>query len=306
MTSVLALEERVSSVVEGDAAVPVPKARTQRGRALRAIVRLEFAEVLRSRWLWFCLVTYGVLCGIFVLVGLRESSVLGFTGMGRVLLSFSHALVLILPLLGLTATGQVVNKAREDGSLELWFGHPVSRRTWFAAVSLVRYASLLLPLVVTMVAMALFGRIALGQAVPWGYLARTLGVSAALLFCAVSLGLTVSTFVRNQAKASMLLLLLWALGVALLDFALVGLMLQWNLKPLLVFALAALNPVQDARLALLSGAEPELGTLGPVGFFLANRVGSLGLLVLGIVWPVVLGATCWGLARHRFEKGDLV
>lgn len=301
MTSVMVMEPESTAC-----GIALPKPRRRSVRAFTAIARLELAEVLRSRWLWFCLLTYAVLGSVFVLVGMRESSVLGFTGMGRVLLSFSHALVLVLPLLGLTASGLVVNRAREDGSLELWFGHPVTRSTFFAAVSVVRYASLVLPLVLMLFGLGLVGRFAFGQAIPWGFLVRTIAVSAALLAVAVSFGLAVSTYVRNPAKALMLLLLLWALGVALLDFALVGLMLQWQIKPLLVFALAALNPVQDARLALLSGAEPELGTLGPVGFFLANHLGQAGLLALGLAWPCVLAAAAWFASLHRFRKGDLI
>ena len=64
---------------------------------LAAIARLDLAEVARSRWLVTCLAVYAVLGGVFVLVGLRESTVIGFTGMGRVLFSLCHALVLILP-----------------------------------------------------------------------------------------------------------------------------------------------------------------------------------------------------------------
>lgn len=275
-------------------------------REVVAVGRLELAEVLRSRWIWFCGLVYVLLCSVFVLVGMRESSVLGFTGMGRVLLSFSHALVLLLPLLGLTATGQVVNRARDDGALELWFSHPVGRGRWFAAVSLVRLATLVVPLAVAMGALGLIGRVAFGQAVAWGFLLRALWVSSALLAVSVAAGLMVSTFVRNQAKALMLLLLLWAAGAALLDFALIGMLLQWHWKPLLVFALAALNPVQDARLALLAGAEPDLGQLGPVGFFLSNELGPGWLLALGIGWPLLLALVLWYVSLWRFRRGDLV
>jgi ABC-2 type transport system permease protein len=278
------------------------------GRAVEfaAVARLELADVLRSRWIWFCLAVYGVVCGVFVLVGLRESNVLGFTGMGRVLHSFSHVLVLLLPLLGLLATGQVVNRARDDGSLELWFSQPVRRGTWFAAVSAVRFLALLLPLCLLMPALAAFGRFAFAQVVPWGFVAQALALCAALLAFAVAAGLLVSTCVRNQAKALIVLLSLWALLVAVVDFGLVGLMLQWRMQPVLVFALAALNPVQDVRLALLAGAEPELAQLGPVGFFLANHVGATGLLALGIGWPCLLAAALWTLTLQRFRRGDLV
>jgi len=271
-----------------------------------AAVRLDLAEVLRSRWLVFCGVVYALLAGIFVLVGLRESTLMGFTGMGRVLLSFSHALLLLLPLLALTATGQTINRARDDGTLELLFSLPMRRGAFFAAVSLTRYLVLALPLAALMVGMAIIGRVAFGQAIPWGFLLAAVAVSSSLLLAFVGLGLLVSTLVRNQARAMIWLLLLWAAGVALLDFALVGLMLQWRLDPASVFLLAALNPVQAARMALLSGLQPELSVLGPVGFFLANRVGEAGLVALGIGWPTLLAATCWLLSLHRFRRGDLV
>ncbi len=86
-------------------------------REIAVVARLDFAEVLRSRWLVFCLLVHAALAAMFVLVGLRESGVIGFTGMGRALMSWSHALLFLLPLLALSATTQVVNTARDDGSL---------------------------------------------------------------------------------------------------------------------------------------------------------------------------------------------
>lgn len=270
------------------------------------VARLDFAEVLRSRWLVFCLVVHVVLAALFVLVGLRESGVIGFTGMGRALMSWSHALLFLLPLLALSATTQVVNSARDDGSLELLLSNPVSRTGYFLGTSLVRSVALCVPLLIAMPTMAMVGAVAFGQEVPWDFLLRGMAVSTSLLLCFVALGLLVSTTVRNQAKALMLTLLLWAAGVALIDFGLIGVMLQWELPPSAVFALAALNPVQCARLALLSSAQPELSTFGPVGFFLANQVGSTGLLCAGIGWPLLLGLTAWVWSLGSFRRRDLV
>jgi ABC-2 type transport system permease protein len=273
---------------------------------IAVVARLDFAEVLRSRWLVFCLVVHAILAGMFVLVGLRESGVVGFTGMGRALMSWSHALLFLLPLLALSATGQVVNAARDDGSLELLLSNPVSRAGYFFGTTLVRVFALVVPLLIAMPAMALFGALAFGQDVPWGFLLRGVAVSTSLLLCFTALGLLVSTLVRNQSKALMLTILIWAAGVALIDFGLIGLMLQWELPPQAVFALAVLNPVQCARLALLSAAQPELSTFGPVGFFLANRIGSTGLLLIGIGWPLLLGATAWVWGLVAFRRRDLV
>ncbi|MCC6750145.1 MAG: ABC transporter permease [Deltaproteobacteria bacterium] len=275
-------------------------------RALFAVIRLELAEVLRSRWLLFCVAVYGILALVFVLVGLKESTVQGFTGTSRVLLSLSHALLVLLPLMALTATGQVVNHARDDGTLELLFSQPIGRGAYLAGVTLVRYAALVLPLGLLMFGVGLYGWIAYREAISAGFLARCLAVSATLLWAFAGLGVLVSTVVRNQAKAMIYLLLLWVGGVALLDFALSGLMLQWQVEPRLVFTLAALNPVQAARMALLSAVDPELSVLGPVGFYLANQVGATALLLLGLVWPLLVGWGAFGAALWRFRRGDVV
>lgn len=270
-----------------------------------AVARLDLGEVLRSRWLWLCLLVYGALAGTFVLVGLRESSVMGFTGIGRVLFSLSHALVLLLPLLALLATVQVVNRARDDGSLELFLSHPIGRGAFLAGVSAVRLAGLVLPLVVVMIALGVAAGLR-GQPVSWAFLGRAIAVCAALLVAYVGVGLAVSVVVRHPARAMTLVFLIWTASVALLDFAGISLLLQWRLPPRAVFALAAANPVQAARLALLSAAEPSLATLGPVGFYLANRVGAGALLGLGLAWPLAVGAGAWIFGWVRFRRGDLV
>jgi ABC-2 type transport system permease protein len=275
-------------------------------RQVWVAARLDLAEVLRSRWLLFCGGAYLVLAVVFVLVGLRESSVLGFTGVGRVLLSMCHALLLLLPLLALTMFAPVIGRAREDGSLELLFSQPLRRSAWFVGVTLTRYAVLVVPLVVLMVGLGLYGQLVRGQAVPWPFVVRALVVSAALLAAFSGIGILISTLVRNPARVTTYVVLAWALGVALLDFGLVGVMLRWRLDAQAVFTLAALNPVQDARMALLSGLEPDLATLGPVGFYLTHRFGAAALYLLGVGWPLAVGVGTWTGAYVAFRRGDLV
>jgi ABC-2 type transport system permease protein len=273
---------------------------------IAAIARLDWADVVRSRWLLVCLGLYGGIACVFVLVGLRESSVVGFTGMGRVLFSFSHALVLLLPLVALVATGQVLNRARDDGALELFLAQPVRRSSYFVAIALVRYLALAVPLVTLLFALGVLGRVVWGQIIPWAFLARCAALCAVLLWAFCALGLATSVRVRSPARAMTYLILFWVAGVALLDFGLIGLMLTWRLDPQTVFLLAALNPVESVRLALLSAAEPELATLGPVGFYLATRLGPETLLALGLAWPLTFGALAWGFALHSFRRSDIV
>lgn len=270
------------------------------------MARLDLAEVVRSRWLFVCVGLYAALAALFVLVGLRESSVIEFTGAGRVLFSLCHALVLLLPLMALTVTGQVVNRARDEGALELYLSQPVRRSRYFAAVSLVRYGALALPLAAALLLLGLVGWLAFGQEIPWSFVLRSLAVCCALLWAFAALGLATSVRVRSPARAMTYLVLFWVAGVALLDFGLIGLMLSWRLEPRLVFLLAALNPVEAARLALLSAAEPELASLGPVGFYLATRLGAGRLLALGIGWPLAFGCVTWLFALWSFRRQDVI
>lgn len=272
---------------------------------LAAVLRLDFGEVRRSRWLAACLLLYATLGAVFVWVGLRESSVYGFTGIGRVLFSLCHALVLVLPLLALLATVQAVNRARDDGSLELYLSHSIGRSAFLAGVTGVRLAVLVLPLGAVMVVLSL-GAGWLGETIPWAFVGRSLTVCTALLVAYVGVGLATSVLVRHSARAMTLVFAIWAASVALLDFAAIGLLLQWRLPPEGVFALAAANPVQAARMALLGAAEPTLATLGPVGFYLANRVGGGALFALGVLWPVGVGASAWLVAWRSFRRGDAV
>ncbi len=273
---------------------------------LAAVARLDLGEVLRSRWLVMCLVLYALLGGVFVLVGLRESNVLGFTGVGRVLFSLCHALVLFLPLLALLASVQAVNRARDDGSLELFLSHPIGRGSYLAGVALVRFAALALPLAAVMLVLAVEAAWVHGQAIPWAFFGRALGVCAALLAGYVGVGLATSVLVRHPAKAMTLVFGFWIASAALLDFAGIALLLQWRVPAPAVFVLAVANPVQTARMALLSAAEPSLATLGPVGFYLANHVGGEALFALGVAWPVVVGLGGWLVAWQAFRRGDAV
>ncbi len=271
-----------------------------------AIARLELADVLRSRWIWFCLASYAVLAAVLVTVGVRESTVLGFTGTSRVLLSFTHALVLVLPLLALTATAPAIQRAREDGTLELLFAQPLSPGAWFAAVTAVRYLALVVPLTAVMIAVGVWGQLVHGDPAPWGFVARCLAVASALLAAFTGLGSAISVFVRSSARIITYIVLAWLLSIALLDFGLIGLMLRWRLDAHAVFTLALANPVEAARLGLLSHLQPDLSTLGPVGFYAATRVGSSTLFLCGIAWPAAFGACTWLAALIGFRRADRI
>ena len=240
-----------------------------------------------------------------IFAGMRTSEVLGFTGMSRILLSLTHVLLVVLPLLALMGTSGVVARAREDGSFELLFSHPLSRTSYLLSLLFTRYASLALPLLLLLSTMAWLS-VTFGEPIPYGMVLRATAVSASLIWAFVGVGLAISVTQHSQARTLVISLLVWASSVALLDLALIGLLLQWRLEPRVVFALAALNPVELSRLALLSGLDPELSTLGPVGFFLYHRLGTARLFALGLAWPALVGSGAAAWAIFRFRRGDVL
>ena len=74
----------------------------------------------------------------------------------------------------------------------------------------------------------------------------------------------------------------------------------------MVFALAALNPSEAARVGILASVDPELSVLGPVGFWLANSLGSHVALALAVFYPLALGLFSAWRAMRRTELMDLI
>jgi Cu-processing system permease protein len=243
--------------------------------------------------------------GVFLFIGFRESSVLEFTGLGRVLLNFSHTVILFLPLLALFATVQIIPKAREDGSLEVLMSHPFRRSEYFVGKAISRFAALSLPLVV-LAAVVIVGPAAMGVRIPWGYVGNLLAASMTLLLAFTGIGLLISASVASTERALIGALVAWAAGVALLDFGLIAVLLQWRVEPASVFLLAVLNPVECARLLLLASAKPELGILGPVGFFIVNKFGTTALRAVALGWPTLLGAGTLWAGWRQFKSSDLI
>ncbi|HVW29623.1 MAG TPA: ABC transporter permease [Polyangiaceae bacterium] len=269
------------------------------------LLRLEISDALRSRWLAFTGCTYAGVFGLFVWLGLRESSVLGFTGISRVVLNASNAIVLVLPLVALIATCQSVVRARTSGYFELFLTHPCERRDWLHAVIGSRLIVLGGPLFVVLLAAAL-GGYASGERVVGGLVVQSALIGACLVWAFVGVGLFISSMSKSSERAIVLALLAWLFAVSIHDFAVIGLLLKMRLAPPAVFGLAAANPLELARLSLLSSVDPDLGVLGPVGFWIANYLGPRWTFAAGVSWPFVIGAVTLGLADRRLRAIDLV
>ncbi len=270
-----------------------------------ALFRLEMADALRSRWVLFTVIAYALVFGAFVWLGLRESSVLGFTGISRVVLNVSNAVVIVLPLVSLVATSQSVVRARTTGLFELVMSQPCKRDDWLFASLGARLVIVAGPIVVLLLAALVAGAVGHEQTVA-PTVTRSLAVVLSLTWAFVCVGFFVSAVSKTTERATVYALVAWLFVTVLHDLGLIGVLLKWHVSPMVVFAIAAINPVESSRLAILSGVDPELSVLGPVGFWLANTLGAQGALWIGIAWPLVVGAIGLALARRSLQRSDLV
>lgn len=272
---------------------------------MNAVLRLEAAGVVRGRWFVVSLMVSLGLVLFFVAMATRESAVIGFTGFGRVVTGTALASLLFLPLIALFATVVAVPVARQQGVLEWYMSHPISRGGLFWGIYLPRLLAVAGP-ILAMVGLLALVAAAMGRPLPWDMALRLVLLLLGQGFCFSSLGMLVSVRARAPENALMRAMILWLLAVALIDFALIGVLLRWKLSPYAVFFLAGLNPVQAGRLGILAGADPDFGLLGPVGTWMAIHLGSTGVLSYALGWPLVLGGGALALARRSFVRRDLM
>ncbi len=275
-------------------------------RNANAFFRLELAESLRSKWLVGSSLVYLALIAAFVWLGLGESSVLGFTGLSRVVLNLTNGVLLALPLLVLVATSQVVVRARRSGLLEMLLSQPCKRTEWFSGVVASRAAVLVAPLLVAFGGGAIASYWLGAEEGLFAVIGRCLAVSTALVWAFLGIGLWLSSAARTPERAIVLALLVWAVASALHDVALLGALLHFPIPPKLVFVLAAANPTEAARIGILTSIDPELSVLGPVGFWLANSLGAAWAFLVAVAWPATLGTLALLRARQNVVRDDLV
>jgi ABC-type transport system involved in multi-copper enzyme maturation permease subunit len=270
---------------------------------MTGLLRLEGAGVVRERWFAASLILAAGMVAFFALLASRESAVLAFTGFDRVLTGTGLAALVFLPLLALFSTSQVLPAARQRGVLEWYLSHPLSRGACFWSFFLPRLLAVCAPIAGSVVALGVLAA-ALGLPVPIGAIARFFALLVGQGFCFAAIGIALGALARSPEQALLAAVGVWMGAVALVDFALIGVLLRWRLPPEAVFALSGINPVQAARLGLLVGGDPDLGLLGPVGTWIVLHLGPTATLGYALAWPVSLGLVALGVGYAAFVRRD--
>lgn len=231
---------------------------------IEVIAAKELRDAARSRWLAGFVAAFLVLGGALMLVGSMSSAFGGSAGFGRTTAALVNLVLLVVPLMGVTAGSLAFSLERERGTLEGLLALPVrtDELFWAKFAGLAAALSAAVGLAFGLLGVGLAARGGLGHAAAYaGCLAATL----LLALISLALGLLLSVLARRVATALGWALLLWLALVFAGDLGLLGTSLAVRLRPGALLAAAWLNPLSLYRLLAIDAAAAGLEMLGPAG-----------------------------------------
>lgn len=285
------------SIAMPDAAVAPPR---PPATALPAICRRELRDALASRWfLLYSLVFAGLGLGVSYV---SATSIVGsgLAGFGRTTAGLVNLVLLIVPLMALTAGAGSIASDRERGMLPYLLAQPVAR--WEALLG--KYIAL---------ALTLFAAVCIGFGVCAGVLAwqnaatepgkllLLAGLTLLLALAMLSVGVLLSTLARRTSVAIGAAVFVWLLFVLATDLALMAGATTLDLSIESLFALSLASPLQVFKMWSLQAVDASLDVLGPAGLYAQETLAG------SLPWAFSAAMTAWivlplGLAAVVFSR----
>lgn len=269
------------------------------------IARQDLMESLRTQWFTVYTVVFGGMVALLFILGVTESQILGFLGLGRLLVTFIQLCIAVLPIFVLITTVRSIVGDRESHVLEYWLSFPISLSDYYWGKFLGRFVVTFLPVFAAMAAAAGWGQYQ-EIPVPWDTFALYSALLVSLCACFLGLGFLVSVLTRHQEVALSVSLALWLLLLAFIDVVLIGVMLQERFPAETVVGVALINPLQCFRTAALMLFDPQLSVLGPTAYVILDHFGRQGFLVFALVYPALLGVVSAGVGYRLFRRWDMI
>ncbi len=267
-----------------------------------AIAQREWRESLRNKWLWFYAIAFAGLALALSQAGLASAGYAGLGGFGRTAASLINALLLFVPLMGLSVGAGAVAGDRERGTLLYLLAQPVSRAEVFFGKALGAAMALIAALALGF-GLAGLGLASAGDGNALAYLMLA-AYTMLLAIAALGMGLVVSTLTRRASTAAGAALVLWLGLVFFGDLGLVGATLAWRPTPDALFIMLVANPLQVFKLGSIYSLRATLDTLGAVGQFAVFQFGdTLPAVLMGSLagWIVAMFGAAFALFNR---KGD--
>lgn len=263
--------------------------------SIRTVYVRELRDALASRWFIFYSIAFA---GLGLAVSYVSASSLGGAGMagyGRTSAGLINLVLLIVPLMSLTAGAGSVAGDCERGTLAYLLTQPVRR--WevllgkYLGLASAIVASLCLGFGISMIGLALAAD--QSDATP---LLLLVALSVLLALAMLSVGMLISVATRRTSVAVGIAVFAWLLLVFATDFGLMGGILAGKLSIEGLFAVAVASPLQVFKMWSLQSVDATLDVLGPAGLYAQTAHGSTLHLIFGgvmsgwIVGPMLIAS----------------
>lgn len=260
----------------------------------------ELREALRSRWF----ILYSI---AFILLGLAVSFVSasgtggsGLSSFGRTAAGLVNLVLLVVPLMALTAGAGAIASDRERGMLQYLLAQPVTR----TEIVLGKYLGLATALLACLcLGLGTCAAILAWKGVPTppASIAWLTGLSFGLSLGMLSCGMLVSVLARKSSVAVGTAIFIWLLLVFVTDLGLMAGTVALRLRVEELFALSLLNPLQVFKMWSLYAGDATLDVLGPAGLYASEEYGprlhSIFAAAMGLWIVVPLAAAAGVLSR---------
>ena len=275
------------------------------GKGFLAILKLDLFQTLRTRGFWLYSLVFGGFVAYMFMSGITESQIIGFVGLGRLLVTFMQVCIVIIPIYVLITVVRSIVGDKESNVMEYMLSLPVSFNSFFWGKLFAKFIVIYTPLLLSLVLSIVWGSF-LKLSVPWGFFWLYSGLLAAMVFCFLGIGMFISVYTRSQELAVSSAFVIWLLLVAFIDLLLMGMMLKLRMDPELVIGFGMLNPLQVFRVGVLVLFDPKLTTMGPVAYYILDTVSRATYIAFAIGYPILLGFLFAFLGARRFRRKDVI
>lgn len=249
------------------------------------LARKEVRDSLRNRWFILYTLAFTALALALAFLSLAGTGMDGLAGFGRTAASLINLVILIVPLMALTAGASSLASERERGTLSYLLAQPISKLELllgkYLGLAIALTASLTLGFGLSAAIMALRGGSTDITSFLW-----LLSISLVLALGMLSVGFLISAITRKASVAMGAAIFLWLALEFLGDLGLMGSAIVLKLQVSELFYLSLLNPMQVFKMAALISIHASLDVLGPAGIFATQNFGP----ALNAIFTAVLAA----------------
>ena len=267
------------------------------------ICRKEVRDSLRNKWFVLYTIAFAALSLMLSWLSLAGTGSVGFAGFGRTAAGLINLVMLIVPLMALTAGAGSLAGEAERGTLNYLLSQPVTRLEIllgkYIGLAIALLASLTLGFGISALVIAAKSNGAGASAA--GFL-KLVGVAYLLSLAMLSVGFVISAMARKSGVAMAAALFLWLALVFVGDLGLMGTALAFKIHVQQLFHLSLINPLQVFKFASLGSINASLDVLGPAGLYATQTYGHwLNGIFFGVLaaWIVVPLAIAQGLFLWR-------